>query len=348
MDPIDFCTTGMFIIDDIYPAPSAKDQTPFLNIPGGAGTYSALGARLLSPSPESDRVGWVVDAGHDFPSFLRDMIAAWDTAVLFRSRDAPTTKGWNGYGANEYRAFKYLTPKLRITAEDLSPHLLTAKSFHLICAPARCLDLVQGIKSRRAALGQSLDEPLFIWEPVPDLCVPAEMDNTIKALEHVHVISPNHAELADLFSVVGTTESGDVDRQVIEACSSKLLASVSSERASKIAVVVRSGKDGCYVSSASNQAWLPAFHAPTPVKVIDPTGGGNGFLGGLAIGLVRTGDVVEACKWGNVAASFMIEQVGVPVLQVEEGVERWNGVIVKERMEEYWLRCRNQTAVGQQ
>ncbi|KAG9635549.1 Ribokinase-like protein, partial [Aureobasidium melanogenum] len=276
------------------------------------------------------------------------MIAAWDTAVLLRSRDAPTTKGWNGYGANEHRAFKYLTPKLRITAEDLSPQLLTAKSFHLICAPARCIDLVQGIKSRRAALGRSLEEPLFIWEPVPDLCVPAELDNTIKALEHVHVISPNHAELSDLFSVVGTTESGDVDRQAIEACSSKLLASVSSERASKIAVVVRSGKDGCYVSSASKQAWLPAFHAPTPVKVVDPTGGGNGFLGGLAIGLVRTGDVVEACKWGNVAASFMIEQVGVPVLQVEEGVERWNGVIVKERMEEYSLRCRNQTAVGQQ
>ena len=81
------------------------------------------------------------------------------------------------------------------------------------------------------------------------------------------------------------------------------------------------------------------FHAPTPEKVIDPTGGGNGFLGGLAIGLVRTGDVVEASKWGNVAASFMIEQVGVPVLQTEEGKERWNGVVVEERMKEYSMRC---------
>ncbi|KAI4719771.1 Ribokinase-like protein [Aureobasidium sp. EXF-10727] len=347
MHPIDFCTTGMFIIDDIYPAPSAHDQTPYLNIPGGAGTYSALGARVLSPSPQSKKVGWVVDAGHDFPEPLRDMIAAWDTAVLMRCRDGPTTKGWNGYGANEHRAFKYLTPKLRITAEDLSPNLLTAKSFHLICAPARCVELVDGIKSRRTALGQSLDEPLFIWEPVPDLCVPAELNNTIKALEHVNVISPNHAELSDLFSVVGTTDSGDVDRQVIESCSSKLLSSVSSERALKVSVVVRSGKDGCYVGSSSKQAWLPAFHTPTPEKVIDPTGGGNGFLGGLAIGLVRTGNVVEASKWGNVAASFMIEQVGVPVLQTEEGKERWNGVVVQERLAEYSLRCMDETAVGQ-
>ena len=89
--------------DDIYPSPSAPDQTPFLNIPGGAGTYSALGARVLSPSPQSKRVGWLVDAGHDFPSLLREIIDSWDTAILLRSRDGLTTKGWNGYGANEHR-----------------------------------------------------------------------------------------------------------------------------------------------------------------------------------------------------------------------------------------------------
>ncbi|KAI5206957.1 Ribokinase-like protein [Aureobasidium subglaciale] len=341
--PIDFCTTGMFIIDDIYPAPSAADQTPFVNIPGGAGTYSALGARLLSPSPQSKRVGWVVDAGHDFPNSLRDTINSWDTAVLIRSRDALTTKGWNGYGANEHRAaFKYLTPKLRITADDLSPHLLTARSFHLICAPARCVDLVQTIRSRRAELGQSLDRPVFIWEPVPDLCVPEELGNTIKALEHIDVISPNHAELSDLFSVVGNADSGLVDRKVIESCSAKLLSSLSSERARRLSVVVRSGKDGCYVASSDKQVWLPAYHASSPDKVVDPTGGGNGFLGGLAVGLVRTGDVIEASKWGNVAASLMIEQVGVPVLQTEGGVERWNGVVVAERKQEYSLRCMEQ------
>lgn len=234
-----------------------------------------------------------------------------------------------------------MTPKLRITAKDLSPELLTAKSFHLICAPVRCVELVEGIKTRRAELGQSLGDALFIWEPVPDLCVPAELENTIKALEYVDVISPNHTELSDLFSAVGNTESGDVDRRVIESCSAKLLSAVaSSERASKVSVVVRSGKDGCYVASSSKHAWLPAFHRSTAHKVTDPTGGGNGFLGGLAVGLVRTGDVVEAAKWGNVAASFMIEQVGVPLLGSEGEKELWNGVVVSERMEEYSKGCR--------
>jgi sugar/nucleoside kinase (ribokinase family) len=217
--------------------------------------------------------------------------------------------------------------------------LLASKSFHLICAPKRAIELVQGIKSRRFQFDQTLGEPLFIWEPIPDLCVPAELQNTIKALEHVHVISPNHAELSNLFSVDGITQSGQVEHQTIESCTATLLSAVSSERGSSVSVVVRCGKDGCHVSSAGKSVWLPAFHHLTPDKVIDPTGGGNGFLGGLAVGLVRTSDVFEASKWGNVAASFMIEQVGVPVLQSKGDGEEWNGVVVEERMEEYKKQC---------
>ena len=50
------------------------------------------------------------------------------------------------------------------------------------------------------------------------------------------------------------------------------------------AVVVRAGKEGCYVasppssSSSDNEGvkrWLPAYHQ-NPEKVVDPTGGGNG------------------------------------------------------------------------
>lgn len=44
-----------------------------------------------------------MDAGHDFPPPLRDMIASWYTGVLIRPRDGLTTKGWNGYGENEHR-----------------------------------------------------------------------------------------------------------------------------------------------------------------------------------------------------------------------------------------------------
>ncbi|GAB7356785.1 hypothetical protein MBLNU459_g7677t2 [Dothideomycetes sp. NU459] len=310
--------------------------TPRLSIPGGAGTYSAIGARVHSPPPKSHGVGWIVDAGSDFPHELRSTIDGWQTGVLVRARDGLTTKGWNGYGANEHRAFRYLTPKLRLTAADLSTSLLRSKSFHLICSPLRCIELVAEIKARRASVPDTLPPPVFIWEPVPDLCVPAELDNTVEALNHVDVISPNHAELADLCGVTADTEAGHVDHAVVETCARRLLDSVASAAdAALAAVVVRSGKDGCLVATASRFTWLPAFHASSPQKVIDPTGGGNGFLGGFAVGLVRTGDAVEAARWANVSASFCIEQVGVPVLKIRpDGKETWNGVVVEERLRE--------------
>lgn len=80
-------------------------------------------------------------------------------------------------------------------------------------------------------------------------------------------------------------------------------------------------------------SWLPPYHT-TPEKVLDPTGGGNAFLGALAITHARGSSLEEAARWGAVAASFAIEQVGMPVLSIDESGERWNGVVVGERMRE--------------
>lgn len=71
---------------------------------GGAGSYSALGARLFSPPPLSKSVAWIVDAGTDFPAAIRQTIDKWDTSCLLRETpERLTTRGWNEYGANENR-----------------------------------------------------------------------------------------------------------------------------------------------------------------------------------------------------------------------------------------------------
>lgn len=89
------------------------------------------------------------------------------------------------------------------------------------------------------------------------------------------------------------------------------------------------------------ELWLPAyFTSADEGRVVDPTGGGNGFLGGLAIALARGKGVEEAAAWGSVAASFMIEQVGVPILGTDElGNETWNGEVVEKRLEAFIKRC---------
>ncbi|KAF2025650.1 Ribokinase-like protein [Setomelanomma holmii] len=339
---IDFCTLGMFIIDEIEfmpPTPPAKD------IVGGAGAYSALGARLFSPPPESKRVGWIVDCGSDFPEELYRYIDGWNTSCLMRQTpDRLTTRGWNGYGENEHRAFKYMTPKLRLDHDAITKggRLLWSKSYHLICSPLRCIDLVENILRIRQEVadagGFSEARPLFIWEPVPDLCTLGEYDNCLKALRCIDVVSPNHGELGGFFGK-DTNGNEHVEYRLIETlCDQWLENGIGKDGAGGI--VVRCGRDGCLATRKGLRAWLPAYHQSSE-RVVDPTGGGNGFLGGLAVGLVRSGSspgvefLAEAAIWGSISASFAIEQIGMPVLHRTGEAETWNGVLVGDRLAEF-------------
>ncbi|TQN70427.1 hypothetical protein CSHISOI_05097 [Colletotrichum shisoi] len=390
LPPIDFVTLGMFIIDEIHFLPPTP---PVCDILGGAGSYGALGARLFSPPPNASSVGWIVDMGSDFPLSLTDLISSWGTSVVLR--DDPerlTTRGWNGYESAEKRAFRYTTPKKRLAAGDLTPHLLLSRSFHLICSPARCRDLVAEITSsrKRVCPPDVYTKPIFIWEPVPDLCTPDELLNCTNTLPLVNICSPNHSELAGFMGDDGLDpETGDISKVSIEGACEQLLASMP---LSSFTLVIRAGAKGCYVarnggrkrqSNTRDDAgpkrrkmeyargglqpdtdiealfagllqdgdglvvreeveidsgigqWIPAVHTD-PAKVVDPTGAGNTFLGGLAVALARGKGVEEAATWGSVAASFAIEQVGMPKLdQDENGIETWNGVKVEDRLAEF-------------
>lgn len=94
------------------------------------------------------------------------------------------------------------------------------------------------------------------------------------------------------------------------------------------------------------ELWLPAYFGEGEAeRVVDPTGGGNGFLGGLAIALARGKELQKAAAWGSVAASFAIEQVGMPVLGKDEmGRETWNGVLVEDRLDEYVKKAKGRLA----
>jgi len=234
-----------------------------------------------------------------------------------------------------------MTPKLRLDHRCLADTaLLWSKSFHLICSPLRCIELVENIVALRHQATQAASEtrPVFIWEPVPDLCTPAELANCLKALKYVDVVSPNHSELGGFFGV-DTNGKDNVDYRTIEGlCDQWIESGIGPARQGGI--VVRAGKDGCLVARPGVQRWLPAYHQSIE-KVVDPTGGGNGFLGGLAMGLVR-GDAApgvdileEAAAWGSVSASFAIEQIGMPVLSHTAQGERWNHTRVEDRLSEY-------------
>ncbi|KAG6016938.1 hypothetical protein E4U43_002681 [Claviceps pusilla] len=385
---IDFVTLGMVIIDEIEFEPPTP---PVFNILGGAGTYAALGARLFSPPPLSRSIGWLVDQGSDFPNHISKTIDSWNTAAVIREDHGRlTTRGWNCYsGPADRRLFQYQTPKRRLMADDLTSNLLLSRSFHLICSATRCQELITEITARRkaaASWGGVHVKPLFIWEPVPDLCVPEELPNCINALRLVDICSPNHAELAGFMGDDGLDpHTGEVSVRSVERACEQLLASMPLQ---SYALVVRAGEKGCYITrngvrkrrdksrNAAQQCnacthgglqpetdmgalfaglpqeegaidpeemrvdpgigiWVPAYHQ-NKLKVVDATGGGNAFLGGLSVALARGEKLEHAVAWGSVAASFAIEQVGMPNLQIDlDGVETWNGEQVSERLNNF-------------
>lgn len=59
------------------------------------------------------------------------------------------------------------------------------------------------------------------------------------------------------------------------------------------ATVIRAGALGaCYISSNNGGVhWVPAYWSHDQSKVVDPTGAGNGFMGGLAAALDEDLDI---------------------------------------------------------
>jgi len=291
--PTSFVTFGMFIIDEIEwqtanPPPSKH------NLIGGAGTYAVLGARLASSPCQllSQSISWIVDIGSDFPSEVKRAIDSWNTNCIFRTDTSRlTTRAWNGYGENELRAFKYLTPKVRLEVSSLNESQLMSKSFHMVCSPERCLDITTRLQAARHARAHD-QNPVIVWEPIPDLCSPGELARLQSAARHCSIISPNHDELKMFFSPVVAQDASQAHLVA------KLLAwddptSNNSVPSPHPIAIIREGANGstAYLHDSSDTGTshplslhLPAYHTPDMApSVTDPTGGGNTYLGALAI-----------------------------------------------------------------
>ena len=79
-------------------------------------------------------------------------------------------------------------------------------------------------------------------------------------------------------------------------------------------LVVTVAEQGATVYQCGRQERSPAFEA----KVVDPTGAGDMFAVGFLLRLRETGDVTEAARYANCAASFVIEGPGATRLPTPE------------------------------
>lgn len=191
-----------------------------------------------------------------------------------------------------------------------------------------------------------------------------------EALKHVDVFSPNTHELSLLFQDQQEIQvTPEYDQELVGSGLNitwnnalRLLRSTEGQcwqlqakgfEDPNKALVLRQGEMGCTVLVNGDTTSFPAYHAPRHEltytekrlrknKVVDVTGGGNAFLGGFCAGLAHEISEIEsvplhfkiAAACGGVAASFAIEQVGLPKLtpRKADGAERWNGSLPFERV----------------
>lgn len=159
--------------------------------------------------------------------------------------------------------------------------------------------------------------------------------------------SPNHTEALGLLSLSPDEPLSSLRERISSTCQTL------SQMGARAGTIIRSGEMGCcYLPRGEQEVrWIPPFYSATndnggsgTSRVVDPTGAGNGFMGAVAAALDEGKDLHEgacvpreyadrvAVLWGTVAASFIIEQHGLPKMSMAAGRELWNGEDPWERV----------------
>ncbi|KAI1339854.1 pfkB family kinase [Xylariaceae sp. FL0016] len=322
---IHFVSLGMVVLDELHlPNGEVLHDTV-----GGSGAYSTLGARLVTPPNDPPGVGCFIQAGRDFPDDIAARLRSWGIEVVLSiESEKLSTRGLLEYHdeAFGHKSFRYVTAPLQPTPSALPARFLASTAFHILSSPENLAAQTDSLLDLRAGLPT---RPLIVWEPLPGKCTPEQFDSHVAACGSVDVFSPNHLEALALCG----QNTARFDKSTIEACAARILAQLQSS-ATKL-IVIRAGEHGCFVSGNETKFWLPPFFT-SGAKIIDATGGGNTFLGAftMAYGLYR--DIRRASIEATVAASFAIEQIGLPTrTTTPDSAELWNGASFPERLRQY-------------
>ncbi|KAG8700081.1 hypothetical protein FRC09_006180 [Ceratobasidium sp. 395] len=328
--PKHFVSLGLFILDefeflDAEGKPTAKTQAT--QDPGNNPT------RLPAST-----VGQLVDRGIDFPAWVQQELDHYGSDMWhFRDQvTAQTTRAVNRY-RGELRDFDYLTPRIRLTPKDLpGTSLESASQIHFVCSPTRASQVIRDADTCGAADWV----PFTIYEPIPFRCVPEELPALKTILNRIDVLSPNAEEALGLLSIDKADENTP---SVIEQAAATFLSfGIGKDRSGY--VVIRCGAMGAYGATLSSGKvagwWVPAYWtAEDGSAVVDVTGAGNSFLGGLSAGLLlANGDVREAVMYATTSAGYTIQQTGLPKVEYKrdqisgQTTELWNGDSPQDRL----------------
>jgi len=252
--------------------------------PGGKGSNQAVAAARAG-----GRVSFISKLGHDpFGDLARATYAAEgiDTRHLL-STSTPTGAAAIIIDAHSGENAIIVVPG---ACFELTPHELDGMTA-LIAASAifvTQLELALPTVKRGLELAHSLKVPTIL-NPAPARNLPASI------FPCCDFITPNETEAEILTGIRVTTRAG------AERAADALLALGVRN------VIVTLGSEGVLVKNSTIVAHIPAFDAG---PVVETTGAGDAFTGGLAVALAEGKDVLQAARFGCAVAGLSVTRPG--------------------------------------
>ncbi|KAK5625093.1 hypothetical protein RRF57_000809 [Xylaria bambusicola] len=338
-DRLCFLSLAPVSIDDInYLYPKTPTDVPFrtlrCSIPGGAGLWgtsppqfflcfeyshnspsnlATFGARLFKSRECSEEVGCYIAVGTGFIQSALEKIQSWNmTTSIFRVQQ-PSNRVFLRYEDEEWT--KYLRRKGELPDPGVTrlvdTEYLGAKCFHFLADPESFTESVYSLDGMRGLSRFHGEDRLIIWEPSHTAASGDIMEYTY-AMSRADVFSPNHTELLAI-TAPGRKSAKFRYRSIEEGARTCINRGIGPNRSGII--VVRCGQYGCfYMNRKKEKGWVRPYYSHRHPKMEDVTGSGSAFLGAFGVAYLETGDMKKACVRGAVAASYALEQFGLPVL----------------------------------
>ena len=268
---------GNLTIDDLV----FHDGSTRWGAPGGNAVYGALGAALWT-----GHVSIIAPIGADYPIELLGK-----RIDLSRCPRVPRTlRNWGLYEEDGRRHF--ISRSATKNWSEFSPKPTDALSGHQTVA--HIAPLPHGIA---IGLAKELRKAgtLFISLDLDDhdLLGMANLDETVELIRAVDLFLPSRQNVLAIFP---GTEPFEALRKLRALASNVAL------------IAIKCGAEGVIAHIAGASEWI---HVPAiPVELVDTTGAGDAFCGGVLAGFAEGEDPIEALLFGTVSASFCIEHLG--------------------------------------
>ena len=268
--------TGSIGIDTIH-APTGHAD----NVLGGSAIYFAAAASFWSP------VRLVGAVGDDFPADLEKPFHAFDIDLEgLEKRQGSKTFRWTGKYLSNMNDRETLSVELNVLAEDLPPVPASYRdSKHVFLANTH--------PGGQLALRSQFENAELVVADTMDLWIETERALLMQLLGQIDGLVLNDSEAFLLTEERNPVKAGR-----------KILAM------GPTFVVIKKGEHGALLIHKDGDAALPAFPA---ADVVDPTGAGDTFGGGMMGYLASHGDtsmagIIKAMAAGTVVASYNIEK----------------------------------------